>query len=92
MSNKKEIAENYFKKHIADYAEREQLKYGEKATEKSKIYAYWCRSVEGSNFDLRHPSLQEYKKHFMKGDVDWLEKGKTYVNIRRYIKFKRTTK
>lgn len=53
------------------------------------IMCYWSRSIVGSDFDLNHPGFKEYKDHFQIGDVDWLIKGSTYVDIKLYKKYKR---
>lgn len=47
-------------------------------------YFHWSRSIEGNNFDLLHPSLQEYSQYYLKRDIDWLPYGKSYVNMKIY--------
>ena len=86
---RKELAEKVFG-HIATYAEREQIKDNifERGTDRyltggrrQQYYAWWCRSIEACNFDVKHPSLQEYidlsesKSPLMNG---------SYVNMKKY--------
>lgn len=90
IHKRKQLAEKVFG-HIANYHEREFLKqdYAYKRNgicDKSVIiYAHWCRSIEGCNYDLMHPTLQEYSNHYGKDDCDWLEDS-TYVNMQKYKK------
>ena len=90
MEKKEKIkqAENKFGLIILDYSLREKLKIFSRLTgiEDFKILSYWSRSIIDSDFSLEHPDYLEYKKHYGVGDVDWLEKGKTYVDMKKYKK------
>lgn len=92
MEKKEKIkeAENKFGLIILDYSLRERLKIFSRLTgiEDFKILSYWSRSIIDSDFSLEHPDYLEYKKHYEVGDVNWLEKGKTYVDMKKYKKEK----
>ena len=53
------------------------------------IFGYWCRSIIASQYNLQHPPYMEYKAHYQVGDVDWLEEGHSFVDIDKYIKWKK---
>ena len=88
IHKRKQLAEKVFG-HIANYREREFLKQdyaytGNGVCDSTVVmYAHWCRSVEGCNYDLMHPTLQEYAMHYKKNDCDWLGDS-TYVNMQKY--------
>lgn len=75
---------------IDDYKTRENLKIFAKKTgiEDFKILSHWSRSIEANKYDLRHPDYLEYKAHYQVGDVDWLPKGRSFVNLEKYLKYK----
>lgn len=75
---------------IDDYKTRENLKiFAEKTgIEDFKILSHWSRSIEANKYDLRHPDYLEYKAHYQVGDVDWLPKGRSFVNLEKYLKYK----
>lgn len=74
---------------VEDYSTREELKLlADKINNKDlKVFAYWSRSIIGTDYDLRHPSFVEYKEHFDKGDVTWLPLGKSQVIMDEYLKY-----
>ena len=87
---KLEKAQEKFGVVIYDFATREKLKRfaTETGVEDFRILSHWSRSIIGSNFDLNHPNYLEYKKHYQKGDVEWLPQGASYVDIKKYKKWK----
>lgn len=74
-----------------DFRSREELKVLSEELQNPdlKIFSHWSRSLIGNKYDLRHPSFAEYKKHYQKGDVDWLPEGITHVDMNKYIKEKK---
>ena len=50
FDNPKKIKDNIFERGTDRY-----LTGGRR----QQYYAWWCRSIEACNFDLKHPSLQE---------------------------------
>lgn len=74
--------------YIEEDYESMKIKGIKEDCEETHIYAYWCRSIIASDYSLNHPTYMEYKKHFQVGDVDWLPKGKSYVDMNKYIKNK----
>lgn len=79
---------------ISDYSLREKLKYMSERYNilDFKILSHWSRSIISNNYNLNHPDYLEYKKHYNKGDVSWLEKGKTCVNMKKYKSFDKEEK
>jgi hypothetical protein len=55
--------------------------------EETCIFGYWCRSIIASDYSLNHPTYMEYKKHYQARDVDWLPKGKSYVDMNKYMEY-----
>lgn len=90
MQNKINKAQKKFCIVINDYTIRENLKVLSEKTgvEDFKILSHWSRSVIASDFNLKHPDYLEYKEHYQIGDVGWLPKGNTYVNVEQYLKWK----
>lgn len=88
--------------YIPDYKTREEIKWfvrskGENTEEQKAlwdlyIFVYWSRSLEASRFDEEHPDFYEYKEHYQVGDVNWLKKGYSYVNMDLYKKQNRRLK
>lgn len=67
----------------ADY-EGIKIKGYKENNEEMIIYGYWCRSIIANQYNLTHPSYMEYRQHYQIGDVNWLEKGTTFVDIKKY--------
>lgn len=72
----------------ADY-EGIKIKGYKENNEEMIIYGYWCRSIIASQYNLNHPSYMEYRAHYQVGDVDWLEEGHTFVDIKKYKNWKK---
>lgn len=100
---KKEKAENKFG-YIAEYDAYMELKhlvysqenYKQDLLEKEDnwmrdllVYAYWCRSLNGCDFKLNHPTYTEYKQYFFRKNVPWLKLRYSYVDVKEYKKWKR---
>lgn len=81
-----EAFSNKFGIVIWDYITQERLKRLGYNTgiEDFIILSHWSRSVVGNDYDLEHPDYLEYKKHYKVGDVSWLEKDKTFVDMKKY--------
>lgn len=75
---------------IDDYKTRERLKVLAEITgvQDFKILSHWSRSLQATDYDLRHPDYLEYKAHYQVGDVDWLPEGRSFVNLEKYLKYK----
>lgn len=91
---RKQLAERVFG-HIAPYSEREYLKrdnhyadehkctteYKDDYNDELTLYAWWSRSVEACNYDLKHPNLYEYIRLYRSNSP--LIRG-SYVNMKLY--------
>lgn len=79
-----------FRLIIDDYKTQERLKVLAEITgvQDFKILSHWSRSLQATNYDLRHPDYLEYKAHYQVGDVDWLPEGRSFVNLEKYLKYK----
>lgn len=75
---------------IDDYKTQERLKVLAEITgvQDFKILSHWSRSLQATDYDLRHPDYLEYKAHYQIGDVDWLLEGRSFVNLEKYLKYK----
>lgn len=75
---------------IGDYKTQERLKVLAEITgvQDFKILSHWSRSLQATDYDLRHPDYLEYKAHYQVGDVDWLPEGRSFVNLEKYLKDK----
>lgn len=75
---------------IDDYKTQERLKVLAEITgvQDFKILSHWSRSLQATDYDLRHPDYLEYKAHYQIGDVDWLPEGRSFVNLEKYLKYK----
>lgn len=88
------IAPRSIREHIKDYAwngndnefvhRDEPLPGGEELI----YYAHWCRSIEACNFDLKHPTLQEYII-IRKNKFNELLNipGGSYINMKKYKEY-----
>ena len=91
INNDREIAMQRFGYICDNHFEMEQLKiFAAKGEDGSlddlKILSHWSRSLSACDYDLRHPDFMEYRKHYQKDDVEWLPKGKTFVDMDKYLR------